>query len=200
MLVWIDQRILSAGEEEDLQKVKDTKVSKKHWHWWREQRKAERKESSSRGGGGKNYKVIFFNSQIEIISNAECHKMFQEFYTIDPKHICGHASGSPPFFFNSLTPCCYQSHISGVDACQGDSGGPASIIQGGRQTQVKCDSKIFHSPGWRSEYWGGMRGPKIPRVVYQGQLTDGLDKEYNIWIHCVGQQLQKYIAKYKPPS
>ena len=126
--------------------------------------------------------------------------MFKGIFTIVPKHICGHKSGSPPFFFTSLTPCCYQSHISGVDACQGDSGGPASIIQGGRQTQVKCDSKIFHSPGWRSEYWGGMRGPKIPRVVYQGQLTDGLDKEYNIWIHCVGQQLPKYIEKYNPPS
>ena len=79
----------------------------------------------------------FFNSQIQIVSNAECQKMFKGIFTIVPKHICGHKSGSPPFFFNSLTPCCYQSHISGVDACQGDSGGPLSIIQGGRQTQVK---------------------------------------------------------------
>ena len=183
--------MLSAGETGDKDDQTNQKICGSH---------ERRKGSSPRGRGGKNDKVKFFNSQIKIISNAECQKMFQGFYTIDPKHICGHKSGSPPFFFNSLTPCCYQSHISGVDACQGDSGGPASIIQGGRQTQVKCHSKIFHSPGWRSEYWGGMRGPKIPRVVYQGQLTDGLDKEYNIWIHCVGQQLPKYIEKYNPPS
>ena len=102
MLVWIDHRMLSVGEEEDLQKVKDSKVSKKHWHWWREQRKAERKESSSRGGGGKNYKVIFFNSQIEIISNAECQKMLKGVYKIDPTHVCGFAPGFHPFLLPSL--------------------------------------------------------------------------------------------------
>ena len=55
----------------------------------------------------------------------------------------------------------------------------------------------LHSPGWRGELWGGMWGPKIPRGVHQGQLTDGLDEEDNFWTHCVGQQLSKDIEIHK---
>ena len=43
---------------------------------------------------------------------------------------------------NRLT-CLWLQIYSGVDACQGDSGGPASVVEGGRHTQVKGFSKIF---------------------------------------------------------
>ena len=55
----------------------------------------------------------------------------------------------------------------------------------------------LYSPGWRGELWGGMWGPKIPRGVHQGQLTDGLGEEDNFWTHCVGQQLSKDIEIHK---
>ena len=38
-----------------------------------------------------------------------------------------------------------HSSVKGVDACQGDSGGPASVLKGGRQTQVRFTSKGFSS-------------------------------------------------------
>ena len=83
--------MLWAGETGDKDDQTNQKICGSH---------ERRKESSPRGRGGKNDKVKFSNSQIKIISNAECQKMFQGFYTIDPKHICGHASGSPPELHN----------------------------------------------------------------------------------------------------
>ena len=35
----------------------------------------------------------FFNSQIQIVSNAECQKMFTGIYKIDPTYICGYSPG-----------------------------------------------------------------------------------------------------------
>ena len=43
----------------------------------------------------------FVNSQIQIISNAECQKMHKGIQKVDPTQICGHSPGSHPFFLDT---------------------------------------------------------------------------------------------------
>ena len=52
-----------------------------------------------------------FNSQIKIISNAECQKKLKGVYKIDPTHICGSTGSHPSFFTSVRLPFC-KSHTS----------------------------------------------------------------------------------------
>ena len=56
-----------------------------------------------------------------------------------------HARFSLLFFFFFI-PQGYPTLILGVDACQGDSGGPASVLKGGRQTQVRVIEILLRQP------------------------------------------------------
>ena len=56
-----------------------------------------------------------------------------------------HTRFSLLFLFALFFKVISHSPVKGVDACHGDSGGPASVLKGGRQTQVRFTSKGFVS-------------------------------------------------------
>ena len=83
----------------------------------------------------------------------------------------------------------YQPLIKGVDACQGDSGGPASVLKGGRQTQVEINWKELlrqHVPQIGIVSLGkGCGDPRFPGLytrvssllAWLKKITSG----YNVW-------------------
>ena len=86
--------MLWAGETGDKDNQTNQKICRSH---------ERRKESSPRGRGGKRNRVKLLNSQIQIISNEECHNMVKgiktavnrsaAMYEIDPTHLCGFLPG-----------------------------------------------------------------------------------------------------------
>ena len=49
------------------------------------------------------------------------------------------------------------------------------------------------SSDWHCEHWKRLRGPKVPRTLYKGQLTVDLVEEDDFWIQCLEQQLPKNL-------
>jgi len=93
-------------------------------------------------------------AEIKLISNDECKKKLAGIYKIHPSHICG------------FTP--------GVDACQGDSGGPASVLKGGRQTQIGI---VSLGKGCGDPRFPGLYTRVSSLLAWLKKITSG----YNVW-------------------